>query len=346
MAAAVGLRAMSVCGQTWGMAWTVSSSLALPRTAFAVLSIMLAAEAGAQPYPAKPVRYLVPFTAGSAADTLGRIVAGGLSDAFGRQVIVENRGGAAGNIGADIAAKAPADGYTLLQGNMPLATNVSLYRSLPYDLVRDFAAVTQLAASPQVLCVHPSLPVKSVGELVKLAQARPDAINYSSAGVGSTTYLAMEILKGMAGAKLLHVPYRGGAEAVTAVVSGEASVSFLPLSTALPQVNQRRLRALAVSTARRLPALPAYPTIAESGVAGYEFSNWYGILVPAKTPKEIIAAVHAAAITALNKPEVSRRLNELGFIPVGDQPEAFAAHVRAEIERLGKLIRAFNLTAD
>jgi tripartite-type tricarboxylate transporter receptor subunit TctC len=311
-----------------------------------IAAIAVPAFATAQGYPAKVVRYLVPFTSGSAADTLGRIVAGGLTDVFGRQVIVENRGGAAGNIGADIAAKSPPDGYTLLQGNMPLATNVSLYRSLPYDLVRDFAAVTQLASSPQVLCVHPSLPVKSVAELVKLAKSKPGAINYSSAGVGSTTYLAMEILKGMAGADLLHVPYRGGAEAVTAVVSGEASVSFLPLSTALPQVNQRRLRALAVSTAGRLPSLPAYPTIAEAGVAGYEFNNWYGILVPAKTPKEIIAAVHAAAVAALNKPDVGKRLNDLGFIPVGDQPEAFAAYIRSEIERLGKLIRAFNLTAE
>jgi len=311
-----------------------------------IAAIAVPAFATAQGYPAKVVRYLVPFTSGSAADTLGRIVAGGLTDVFGRQVIVENRGGAAGNIGADIAAKSPPDGYTLLQGNMPLATNVSLYRSLPYDLVRDFAAVTQLASSPQVLCVHPSLPVKSVAELVKLAKSKPGAINYSSAGVGSTTYLAMEILKGMAGADLLHVPYRGGAEAVTAVVSGEASVSFLPLSTALPQVNQRRLRALAVSTAGRLPSLPAYPTIAEAGVAGYEFNNWYGVLVPAKTPKEIIAAVHAAAVAALNKPDVGKRLNDLGFIPVGDQPEAFAAYIRSEIERLGKLIRAFNLTAE
>jgi tripartite-type tricarboxylate transporter receptor subunit TctC len=307
---------------------------------------LAAADGLAQGYPAKPVRYLVPFTSGSAADTLGRIVAGGLTDVFGRQVIVENRGGAAGNIGAEIAARAPADGYTLLQGNMPLATNVSLYRNLPYDLLRDFTAVTQIASSPQVLCVHPSLPVKSVGEMVRLAKAKPGAINYSSAGVGSTTYLAMEILKGMAGANLLHVPYRGGAEAVTAVVSGEVSVSFLPLSTALPQVRQGRLRALAVSTAGRIPALPAYPTVAESGIAGYEFNNWYGILVPAKTPKETIAAIHGAAIAALKKPDVTQRFADLGYIAVGGQPEAFAAYIRTEVDRLGKLIRAFNLTAE
>jgi len=300
----------------------------------------------AQAYPTKVVRYLVPFTSGSAADTLGRIVAGGMSDAFGRQVIVENRGGAAGNIGAELAARAPADGYTLLQGNMPLATNATLYRSLPYDLVRDFAPVTQIASSPQVLCVHPSLPVKSAAELIKLAKARPGAINYSSAGVGSTTYLAMEIFKGMTGANLLHVPYRGGAEAVTAVVSGETSVSFLPLSTALPQAKQGRLRALAVSTAKRQPSLPGQPTIAEAGVTGYEFNNWYGILVPAKTPKEIVTAVHSAAVAALKRPEVGKRLDDLGFTPVGDQPEVFGAYIRSEIDRLGKLIREFKLTAE
>lgn len=314
--------------------------------ALSVLLFPYAAAGWAQPYPAKVVRYLVPFTSGSAADTLGRVVAGGLTDVFGRQVIVENRGGAAGNIGAEIAARSPADGYTLLQGNMPLATNVSLYRSLPYDLMRDFAMVTQLASSPQVLCVHPSLPAKSLGELLRLAKARPGAINYSSAGVGSTTYLAMEILKGMAGANVVHVPYRGGAEAVTAVVSGETSVSFLPIATALPQVRQGRLRALAVSTARRLPSLPEHPTVAESGVAGYDFNNWYGLMVPAKTPKETIAAIHGAAIAVLKKPEVSKRLGDLGYVPAGDSPEEFTAYVKSEVDRLGKLIRAFNLTAE
>lgn len=312
----------------------------------ALVVCVVAADGGAQPYPAKVVRYLVPFTSGSAADTLGRIVAGGLSDVFGRQVIVENRGGAAGNIGAEIAARAPADGYTLLQGNMPLATNASLYRSLPYDLLRDFAMVTQLASSPQVLCVHPSLPARSLGDLLRLAKARPGEINYSSAGVGSTTYLAMEILKGMASANVVHVPYRGGAEAVTAVVSGETSVSFLPISTALPQVHKGRLRALAVSTVRRLPQLPEYPTVAESGVAGYEFNNWYGLMVPAKTPRETIAAIHVAAVAVLKKPEVSKRLGDLGYVPAGDSSEEFAAYVRSEVVRLGKLIRAFNLTAD
>lgn len=312
-----------------------------------LLSLLAATQSTAQPaaahYPSKPVRYLVPFTAGSAADTLARVIAAGLSEQFGRQVIVDNRGGAAGNIGAEAAARAPADGYTILQGNMPLATNVSLYRQLPYDLVRDFAAVTQIASSPQVLCVHPSLPVKSVAELVRLAKARPAAILYASAGVGSTTYLAMEILKGMAGVNLLHVPYRGGAEAVTALLSGEASASFLPIATALPQARQGRLRAIAVSTAKRLPHLPQIPAAAEAGLAGYDFNNWYGLLVPVKTSRETILSIHAATLASLKKPDLNQRLLDLGFIPSGDSPDAFGAHIRNEIERLGKLIQAYQL---
>lgn len=320
---------------------TPETSLAL-----ALLLVLAIAHSIAQPYPAKVVRYLVPFTGGSAADTLGRIMAAGLSEQFGRQVIVENRGGAAGNIGTEAAARAPADGYTLLQGNMPLATNVSLYRNLSYDLVRDFAAVTQIASSPQVLCVHPSLPAKSTAELIRLAKSRPGAINYSSAGVGSTTYLAMEILKGMADANIVHVPYRGGAEAVTALISGETSVSFLPIATALPQAQQGRLRAIAVSTAKRLPNLDKVPTVAESAIGGYEFNNWYGLLVPAKTQKETVAAIYTATIAVLRRPDVNRRLIDLGYVPVGDSPDAFAAYIKSEIDRLGKLIRAFKLTAD
>lgn len=328
-----------------------------PATSVLVLSALLllsllvstspsVAQPAAANYPAKPVRYLVPFTAGSAADTLARVVAAGLSEQFGRQVIVDNRGGAAGNIGAETAARAPADGYTLLQGNMPLATNVSLYRQLSYDFVRDFAAVTQIATSPQVLCVHPSLPVQSVAELVRLAKLRPGAIHYASAGIGSTTYLAMEILKGMTGADLLHVPYRGGAEAVTALLSGEAQASFLPIATALPQARQGRLRAIAVSTAKRLPHLPHIPAAAEAGVTGYEFNNWYGLLVPARTPRETIQSIHVATIAALKKPDLGQRLLDLGYVPIGDSPDAFSAHIRNEVERLGKLIRAFRLVAN
>ncbi len=300
----------------------------------------------AQRYPAKVVRLLVPFSPGSGSDTLGRIVAGGLTDVFGQPVIVDNRAGAAGNIGAEIVAKAPPDGYTLLLANMGHAANVSLYRNLPYDVARDFAPVTQLASAPAIVVAHTSLPVRSVGELVKLATARPDAINYSSGGVGTPTFVAAELFKAQAGVKLLHVPYRSGGEALTAVLAGEVSVYFAPLATALPHVRQGRLRALAVTTAKRVPLLPAYPTVAELGYPGYQSGNWYGLLAPARTPREIIAAIRTGALAVLNNETVGRRLGDLGYISIGDQPEEFALHIKLEIESLGRILREYRITAE
>ena len=305
-----------------------------------------ASSSWAQRYPAKVVRLLVPFSPGSGSDTLGRIIAGGLSDVFGQQVIVDNRAGAAGNIGAEIAAKAPPDGYTLLLANLGHAANVSLYRNLPYDVVRDFAPVTQLASAPAIVVAHPSLPVRSLDELVKLAKARPGAINYASGGVGTPTFVAAELFKAQAGVNLLHVPYRAGGEALTAVLSGEVSIYFSPLATALPHVRQGRLRPLAVTAAKRVPVLPEYPTVAELGYPGYQSGNWYGLLVPAKTPKEIIAAIRAAAVTALNNETIGRRLADLGYVAIGDQPEEFAAHIKAEIESLGRILRESRITAE
>jgi len=305
-----------------------------------------ASSSWAQRYPAKVVRLLVPFSPGSGSDTLGRIIAGGLSDVFGQQVIVDNRAGAAGNIGAEIAAKAPPDGYTLLLANLGHAANVSLYRNLPYDVVRDFAPVTQLASAPAIVVAHPSLPVRSLDELVKLAKARPGAINYASGGVGTPTFVAAELFKAQAGVNLLHVPYRAGGEALTAVLSGEVSIYFSPLATALPHVRQGRLRPLAVTAAKRVPVLPEYPTVAELGYPGYQSGNWYGLLVPAKTPKEIIAAIRAAAVAALNNETISRRLADLGYVAIGDQPEEFAAHIKVEIESLGRILRESRITAE
>ena len=302
--------------------------------------------AWAQNYPAKTVRYLVPTPAGSGADTIGRIIAGAMGQAFGQQVIVDNRAGGGNNIGAEIAARAPPDGYTLFQATLTHAVNATLYRKLGYDLVRDFAPVTQLASSPYVLVVHPSLPVKSVTELVKLAKAKPGAINFASAGSGTATFLAGEMFKDLAAIDMVHVPYRGGGEALTSVMSGETSVYFAPVAIALPFIKEGRFRPLAVTTAKRLPALPAYPTVAEAGYPGYLAGNWFGLMVPAKTPKETIAIVRAAALSSLGDAEVARRLRDLGYVLIGDEPEAFAAHVRSEIERLGRIVRRAGLKAD
>lgn len=306
----------------------------------------MAGHAGAQSYPSKPVRYLVPMSPGSGADTIGRIVAAGMAQAWGQQVILDNRTGAAGNLGAEVAARSPADGYTIFQASSTHAANATLYRKLPYDLTRDFVAVTQLASSPSLLVVHPSLPVKSVTEFVKLTRARTGELNYASTGAGSATFLAAELFKNMAGVNIVHVPYRGGGEAVTAIIAGEVSVYFAPMAAILPYVRQGRVRMLAATTLKRLDAFPQLPTLSESGYAGYQAGNWYGLLAPAKTGLEIVTAIRNAAVSAMNEPATRRRLVDLGYIIAGDQPEEFAAFIKSEIATLGKIIRQTGLTVD
>jgi tripartite-type tricarboxylate transporter receptor subunit TctC len=325
----------------------------MPRTIparfiFACLAAILmgAGPAEAQPYPAKAVRFIVPFSAGSGSDTIGRIVGAGLGEVWGRQVIVDNRAGAAGNIGAELAAKSAPDGYTLFLVNMGHAANVTLYPNMPYDLLRDFAPVTQIATSPAVVVVHPSLPVRSMAELVKLAKAKPGAINYASGGSGTPTFVAAEMFKSQAGIDLLHVPYRAGGEALTSVLSGETSVYFSPLAVALPHVRAGKLRALAVTSRKRLSLLPETPAVAESGYPGYEAGNWYGLMVPAKTPRETITVIRNAAISSLQSPAMSKRLTDLGYVAVGDQPDEFAAYIKAQIAALAKVIRETGVTAN
>jgi tripartite-type tricarboxylate transporter receptor subunit TctC len=324
---------------------TRSRGCALP-TAFATLSCLFALAGNAQTYPAKPVRYLVAFSAGSGADTLGRLVAAGLTETIGQQVVVENRTGAAGNIAAEMAAKSPPDGYLVFQGSLTHAVNATLYRKLPYDILRDFAPVTQLASSPNVVAVHPSLPAKSIGDLVKLARAKPGEINYASAGVGSATFLAAEMFKAAAGIDMMHVPYRGGGEAIIAVMTGEASLQFGPIASWEPHLKAGRGRALAITSSRRLSTMPDLPTVAESGYPDYASGNWYGLLLPVKTPPEVVSAIHAATVSALKAPALNKRLTDLGYLVIGDRPDAFAAHIRSEVEKLGKVIKALNLSAN
>jgi tripartite-type tricarboxylate transporter receptor subunit TctC len=319
----------------------VRSAVILP---FVCVLVAWAAGIGAQSYPAKPVRYITPTT--GATEVVARLLAQGMSDALGQQVFVDVRAGAGGNIGAEIAARAPADGYTLLQITQSHTVNMSLYRNPGYDLMRDFAPVTKADLSPLMVVVHPSLPVKSVAELVKLARARPGAVNYASAGAGTSTFLAGELFKLTADVKLTEVPYRGGGPAVTAVVSGEVPLYFAPIATALPFIREGRLRALAMCTAQRSSLLPQLPTVAESGYPGFEASNWHGLAVPAKTPKEIVSAIHSAAIAALKKPDIARRMYDLGLTPIGDQPAEFAAFLRADIEKWRKIVRQRGLTVD
>ncbi|MEW6334699.1 MAG: tripartite tricarboxylate transporter substrate binding protein [Thermodesulfobacteriota bacterium] len=297
----------------------------------------------AQAYPTKVVRFIVSFSPGSGSDTVGRIIAQGLSQSFGQQVIVENRAGAAGNIGAEIASRAPADGYNLFLVNLGHAASASLYNNLPYNLMRDFAPVVQFVTSPSVVVVHPSVPVKTLADLVKMAKAKPGALNYGSGGIGTPTFVAGELFKMMAGVDMMHVPYKSGGEAITAIVSGETSVYFAPFAVALPHIREKRLVPLAVTSTRRVPLLPDYPTVAESGYPGYQAGNWYGIMVPVKTPKETIALIRNAALKALKSPEIAKRLADLGYISIGDTPEEFAAHIKSEIDSLAKLLKGYEM---
>lgn len=325
-------------------------NMRLPSSCILIFAAGIAASAAtplhAQPYPSRVVRFIVATPAGSGADVIGRLVAGGLTQTLGQQVVVENRGGAGNNIGAEMAAKAAPDGYTLFLVSLTHAVNVTLYRKLGYDLVRDFTPVIQIASSPYIIVVHPSLPVKSIAELVKLARARPGEINYASAGTGTSSFLATEVLKEQAGMNLLHVPYRGGGEALTSAMAGETSVFISPFAITLPLLQDKRLRALAVTTAKRLSVAPEYPTVAESGYPDYTAGNWFGIMVPVKTPKEIGTTVRDATLTALGNAELARRLTNLGYVIVGDRPEEFAAHIHSEIDKLGKIIRRAGLSVD
>ena len=293
----------------------------------------------AQSYPNRHIRLLVPFSAGSGSDTIGRIIAKGLTHSLAQQVIVDNRAGAAGNIGAELVAKSPPDGYTLLLVNMAHAASVSMFRNLSYDLRRDLAPVTQIATSPSIIVVHPSLPVNSIASLVKLAKSKPGDLHYASGGIGTPTFVAGELFKEQAGIDLLHVPYRSGGEAITAVVSGHVSVYFAPLAAALGHIRQGRLRPLAVTSPKRVAVFPESPTVEESGYPGYQAGNWYGIAVAAKTPKEIIAAIRGAALNALQSAETGKALVELGYVLIGDDPDQFAAHINTEVDKLAKILR-------
>jgi tripartite-type tricarboxylate transporter receptor subunit TctC len=292
-------------------------------------------------YPVKPVRLIVPFPAGSANDLVARFVAPALSDALGRQVLIDNRAGAAGNLGADVAAKSPPDGYTLMMANIAHAISMTLYDKLPYDLARDFAPVSLLAAGSFMLAVHPSVPVKSVRELIAVARARPGHLNVAVSGAG--IILAAELFRSMARVKMTQVSYKGSPQAATALVSGEVSVGFPSTSIALPQVKAARLKGLAVTSAQRSPIAPDVATMAEAGLPGYEATPWYGLAVPAATPRDIVSRLHGESMQALKRPEVKERFAATDIVPLGTTPEEFGAYIRAEIAKWGKLIKTAGL---
>jgi tripartite-type tricarboxylate transporter receptor subunit TctC len=308
---------------------------------FAVVVTAATCAASAQGYPAKPIRLIVPSTPGGSVDTLARTVGPRLAEKWGQQVIVDNRSGAGGAIAGELVAKSPPDGYTLLVGTVAsLATNVSLQKKLPYDPAKDFAPVTLLATQNLMLLVHPSLPVKSVKDLTALAKKRPGSLSFSSAGNGTGGHLSGELYKMLAGVDLLHVPYKGVAPAMIDVVSGQVTMTFASILSGAQQVRTGRLRALAVTGARRSPAVSDLPTMMEAGVANYESATWYGIVAPAGTPADIINRLNGEITAILKGQEMNDRLTKEGADPVGNTPAEFARHIQTEIEKWRKVIRA------
>ena len=302
------------------------------------IAVVLAGMAAAHAqYPTRPIRFIVPFAAGSGNDTVARFIQPQLSAALGQQVVIDNRAGAAGNLGAEVAAKAPADGYTVLMGNIAHPISVTLYSRLGYDFVKDFAPVTLLASGSFTLAVHPSLPVKSATELIAFAKKRPGELNVATAG--AAIQLSAKLLDSIAGIKMTEVNYKSTPQAVTALISGEASVGFPATSSVVPYVRSGKLRALAVTSAKRSSMAPNIPTLAESGVPGFNVTSWYGLVVPAGTPKEIIARLHEAAVTALGNPEVKKRFATTDLEPGGSTPDQFGAFIRSEVAKWAKVIK-------
>jgi tripartite-type tricarboxylate transporter receptor subunit TctC len=318
------------------------------------LSLLIAAVALAtapviaQTYPAKPIRFVVPFPPGGPLDVMARGIGQQLQETWGEPVVIENRPGAGGGIGAEYVAKSPADGYTLLMGAVSThAINPSLYPRIGYDPQRDFIAVALVAQVPNILVVTPSLPVRSVQELVAYAKARPGALSFGSGSTGSTGHLAGELFKTMAGVDMVHIPYKGGAPAMQDLLAGQTQLMFDNLANALGQVKAGRLRALAVTTARRAPALPDLPTVAESGLPGFDLTTWFGVFVPAGTPRDIVTKLNGQIVQALASKELTDRLAAMGAAPPEDNtPERFAAFVRAEAAKYAKVVKASGARVD
>lgn len=312
----------------------------------AVGMLQWSAWAFAKDYPTRPIRLVVASSIGSGVDLLARTVSDEFRQILKQSVVVDNRPGAGQNIAMDIVAKALPDGYTLLLSTAALAANPSLYRKLPFDSVRDFTPITLVASTPFGLCTHSALPVKSVRDFVQLAKAKPGTLSYASAGSGSGSFLAAELFKVMAGLDVVHIAYNGGGPAMVSLVSGETHIFFAPLALCTNTARQSRARMLAVTSADRMPSVPEVPTLAEAGLPGYRFDNWYGLLAPAKTPANVIGKLHQAMTATLKKPEVSRRLTDLNYTAHGNRPEEFRDYLRAEIAKYADIVRRTGLTAN
>jgi len=324
------------------LAATSRSALALTMS----FGFLVVCEGHAQPYPAKSIRLVVPFSAGGPTDAIARAVAQSLSEAVGQQVVVDNRAGANAIIGTELAAKAPPDGYTLLMVAFPHAINPGLHARLPYDSVKDFAPITLAASGPMLLTAHPSVPVTDVKSLLRLARARPGELTCASSGSGSTAHMALALLNHTAGVQVLHVPYRGAGQALADLLGGHVATYFGGVVALLPHVRSGKLKGLAVSTAARSVAAPTIPTIAESGMPGYDVSGWYGLVAPAGTAREIVTRLNTEIVRQLRSRDVRERLEANGAEIVASTPQAFAAYVDAEIVKWARVIKAANIRAN
>jgi tripartite-type tricarboxylate transporter receptor subunit TctC len=311
------------------------------RALCAVVAAGGAACVQAQAYPAKPVRFIVPWTPGSGTDLMARMLAQRLSEPLGQQVVVDNRGGAGAIIGTEAAAKSPPDGYTIyVGGSVSMAVSPALYKKVAYDPLKDFAPVSLVSKFFNAVALHPSVPAKTVRELIALSKAKPGELMFASAGNGSTSHLSGELFMSMTGVKWVHVPYKGGGQSITGVLAGESHMMLAPISTSAPHAKTGRMRVIAVTSAKRVASLPDLPTVSEAGVPGFEYGGWQGILVPAGVSPDIIARLNAAILKGINTPEFRDYLQQEGSELVGSTPEAFAVFLREEVAKHAKIVRA------
>lgn len=312
---------------------TVSRSIAM-------CALALAWSAHAQTYPTKPVRIIVPFAPGGNTDFTARAIAERMSPVLKQQVVVDNRPGGATNIGSEVVARAAPDGYTLLMAGASNAINMSLFRKLPYDTLRDFDPIILCVQGANVLVVHPSVPARNLKELIALAKAQPGKLNFASSGLGSSNHMAGELLKVMAGINIVHVPYKGNAPAITDLLGGHVEMNFSGVPALVPHIQSGRVRAIAIGSLKRFPALPQVPTFDESGLKGYEATTWFGLMAPAKTPKDIVSRWNSEVDRILKSSELHDRFINEGIEPMGGSPESFARFIRAEIDKYARVIKA------
>jgi tripartite-type tricarboxylate transporter receptor subunit TctC len=319
----------------------------MKRITAAVIMALAAAGAGAQQYPAKAIRMVVGFAPGGGTDLVARIIGQKMTEAWGQPVLVDNRAGATGTIGADLVAKAPADGYTLLMGHVNShGIAPSIFKKLPYDAERDFAMVAYVGYVPNVLVIHPSIPARSVKELIALAKAQPGTLNYASSGVGSTQHLAGEMFKIITGVNIVHVPYKGSGPAVVDLLAGHVSMNFDTMPPVLPHIKSGRMRALALTTPKRSPQLPNVPTMMEVGLKGFDMTNWYGVMAPAKTPRDVVVKLNGEINRIVGLKDAKAKLEEAGTQLDPMSPEQFATFLNSEIAKYAKLVKAAKVSLD